>query len=152
MAVLHLMVGLPCSGKTTHARELEKECQALLLTPDAWHLQLFGNDTLAESHNRNHGIVESIMWSVAERALELGVNVILDYGFWAREERDGLRKKALDMGVECKIHYMDVSREELLIRLEKRNREAPPGTFTIPEFEMIRYMDLFQPPTADELL
>ena len=34
MATLHLMVGLPCSGKTTEARRLERELGALRLTPD----------------------------------------------------------------------------------------------------------------------
>ena len=34
MATLHLMVGLPCSGKTTLAKKLEVERAALRLTPD----------------------------------------------------------------------------------------------------------------------
>jgi predicted kinase len=34
MVTLHLMVGLPCSGKTTLARTLEHERSALRLTPD----------------------------------------------------------------------------------------------------------------------
>ena len=44
MATLHLMVGLPCSGKTTLARKLEHERSALRLTPDEWQLRLFGQD------------------------------------------------------------------------------------------------------------
>ncbi|MBV9304506.1 MAG: AAA family ATPase, partial [Acidobacteriaceae bacterium] len=32
MATLHLMIGLPCSGKTTYARQLAGETNALLLT------------------------------------------------------------------------------------------------------------------------
>ena len=34
MATLHLMVGLPCSGKTTLAQKLEHELPALRLTLD----------------------------------------------------------------------------------------------------------------------
>lgn len=30
---MYVMVGLPASGKTTRARQLEKDCQALRLTP-----------------------------------------------------------------------------------------------------------------------
>ena len=44
MATLHLMVGLPCSGKTTLAQKLERERSALRLTPDEWQVPLFGQD------------------------------------------------------------------------------------------------------------
>ncbi len=81
MAVLHLMVGLPCSGKTTEARRLEKEYHALRLTPDEWQIRLFGQDALDPSHDERHGAIEKIMWEVASRALSLGMDVILDFGF-----------------------------------------------------------------------
>jgi predicted kinase len=42
LATLHLVVGLPCSGKTKLARHLEQEVSALRLTPDEWHMRLFG--------------------------------------------------------------------------------------------------------------
>ena len=38
VATLHLMVGLPCSGKTTLAKQLEQERSALRLTPDEWQV------------------------------------------------------------------------------------------------------------------
>ena len=43
-ATLFLMVGLPGSGKTTRAKELERETGAIRFTPDEWHLFLFGDD------------------------------------------------------------------------------------------------------------
>jgi AAA domain len=39
---LYLLVGLPGSGKTTLARQLETERYALRLTPDEWMMPLFG--------------------------------------------------------------------------------------------------------------
>ena len=51
MATLHLMVGLPCSVKTTLARQLEQEVSALRLTPDEWHTRPFGYDVEEEEHN-----------------------------------------------------------------------------------------------------
>ncbi len=41
-SVLFMMVGLPGSGKTTKAKELEAEYNALRLTPDEWILSLYG--------------------------------------------------------------------------------------------------------------
>ena len=40
---LYVMVGLPASGKSTRARQIEEERQALRLTPDEWMIPLFGH-------------------------------------------------------------------------------------------------------------
>jgi len=80
MATLHLMIGLPGSGKTTRARELEREYHALRLTPDEWHLFLYGHDVDEAVHDMRHGKVKQVMWTVAARVLALGTDVILDFG------------------------------------------------------------------------
>lgn len=151
MAILHLMVGLPCSGKTTYAHKLEKECNALVLTPDVWHLKLFGDDVGEASHDTRHSNVEKIMWDVAERVLSLDRDVILDFGFWSKEEREDFRQRAKSLGVGFKLHYMDVPKEELFRRLEVRNRSLSDQTFVIPRAEMEKYIKVFQPPAASEL-
>ena len=69
MATLHLMVGLPCAGKTTLALTLEREHSAIRLTLDEWHLRLFGQDAEDPEHNARHSLIESLLWEVASRAL-----------------------------------------------------------------------------------
>ena len=105
MATLHLIVGLPCSGKTTLGRQLETQYSALRLTTDEWHIRLFGHDywdNMTESeeaaHDARHQTVEAIMWDVAARVLVLGVDVVLDFGCWVRRQRDEFRSKAEDLG------------------------------------------------------
>ena len=72
MALLHLMVGLPGSGKTTRARVLEAETGALRLTPDEWQTRLFADDMHHPEHDRRHGEIEAIMWEVANSVLRQG--------------------------------------------------------------------------------
>lgn len=152
MTTLHLMIGLPCSGKTTYAKKLARDTNALLLSLDSWHIQLFGDDTQDENHDTRHEIIETIMWDMANHVLKLGGNVVLDYGCWARAERDDYRERAQNLGVAFQLHYMDVPHEELYRRLEIRNSNLPAGTFTIPKTEMDRYITLFQPPVPEELV
>ena len=97
-------MGLPCSGKTTEARRIERELGALRLTPDEWQTALFGDDAFEPEHDARHSTVERLPWNIARRALELGVDVILDYGFWAREERDALRAQARALRLPRAFH------------------------------------------------
>ncbi len=151
MATLHLMVGLPCSGKTTYARQLARGVHALLLTLDVWHLTLFGDDVGHADHDERHGSIEKIMWDVAKHVLAMGGDVVLDFGCWARVERDDYRNRAKELGATFKLHYMDVPYAELYRRLAIRNRTPTEGVFVIPKAEMDKYIPLFQPPTEDEL-
>ena len=135
MATLHIMVGLPCSGKTTRAKQLEAELPALRLTPDEWHLRLFGQDAEAPEHDeapRRRG-----EHHVAGRpaGADPGGGCDLDFGFWSREERDGLRAQARALGVGFEMHYLALPEEELLRRLRARNRERG-SCFVIPERAM----------------
>lgn len=151
MATLHLMVGLPCSGKTTLARKLEREQSALRLTPDEWHIRLFGQDTEEPEHDARHSVIEAMLWTIARRALELGTNVILDFGFWAREEREDYRSRAKQLGASSEVHFLDVPADELLRRLAVRNSQPSPTSFSIPQAMMKPWIAFFQPPTPDEL-
>jgi len=152
VATLHLMVGLPFSGKTTLARKLERQRAALRLTTDEWHVRLFGQDAREPEHDARHSLIESMLWNVASRALELGTNVILDFGFWAREEREDFRSRAHKLGASSEVHFLDVSEAELLRRLEKRNSQPLQEYFYISAEMMKPWIAFFQRPTADELV
>ena len=156
MAILHLMVGLPGSGKTTEAKRLEKEYHALRLTPDEWHIYLFGNDFKNdghdEEHDERHTRVEALMWDTAEKVLRLGVDVILDFGCWAKEERDEFRRKAALAGAGFQIHYMSCPLEELWRRIQKRNDMAGNEVvFPISRENLELWNSFFEPPTEEEL-
>ncbi len=151
MPTLHLMVGLPCSGKTTLAKQLEQDLPALRLTIDDWHTRLFGNDAEHPEHDNRHTIIEAMLWNIAARALVLGISVILDFGLWARVEREDYRARAKELGAGSEIHFLDVPEPELWRRLKERNAHVSPGEFYIPETMFQRYLPVFQPPGPDEL-
>lgn len=151
MTTLYLMVGLPCSGKTTRARELENELSALRLTPDEWHVSLFGHDIFDPEHDKRHDLIESMLWQIAARVLSLGINIILDFGFWAKEEREHFRSQARRIGARSEIIFMDVEEEELMKRVRLRNENLSNTTHYIPEEKMKAWIQFFQKPEMDEL-
>lgn len=151
MATLYLICGLPGSGKTTLAKQLEKEHNALRLCPDEWIAQILADPDDRAEMDRSRDIVESIQWDVAKRSLLLGTNVILENGFWSCEERTGFRSEAQSLGARVELHYLKVDVNKLWRRLSKRNSELPPGTFRVEKEELEQWAKDFEPPSEDEM-
>lgn len=104
-----------------------------------------------KDHDARHDLVESLLWDVAARVLILGVDVILDFGFWGRSERDDFRSRASELGADIKIHFLDATDEMLIERLAARNAQLPEGTFRLSETNLKDYILLFEPPSQEEL-
>jgi|SRR6266404_3787152 len=147
MPTLHLICGLPGSGKTTLAKQLERDLPALRLAPDEWMARIVGDGF----DDAKRAAVEAVQWEIAARALSLGINVILENGFWTRRDRDDFRARAAAVGVAIKLHYLDVPRDELLRRLAERNATLPPDTFRVNETQLDLWSTWFEPPAPDEL-
>ncbi len=144
---LYLICGLPGSGKTTLAKQLEREQSALRLTPDEWMARIVGDGY----DEVKRAAVEAVQWDIAARVLHLGINVILDWGFWSRSERDDFRSRATMLGARTEIKFLDVPRDELWRRLALRNAALPPDMFHVDEAQLDVWLGLFEPPMAYEL-
>jgi predicted kinase len=145
-ARLILICGLPGSGKTTFAKELAPKVPAVRLSPDEWKHDL-GIDYYDEQRRVQ---LEARLWRLGQELLTLGQSVILENGFWAREERDELRLSARTLGVAVELHYLEVPVEELWRRLQLRNDEVRPGAVPIKREDLQRWALQFEAPDAAE--
>lgn len=145
------MVGLPCSGKTTLAKQLEIEQKAIRLTPDEWQRYLFGQDATHPEHDERHTKIEELLWSIAASALGIGTDVILDFGLWTKSERDDFRERAAALNATTVIHYLNVPHDKLFARLEIRNNGAPDEVTYIPPAMLKEWISIFEVPDDKEL-
>ena len=95
--------------------------------------------------------LEQRLWQLGQELLGLGQSVIMENGFWAREERDELRLVARGLGLAVELHYLAAPVEELWRRLEMRNERAEPGTAPIKRDDLERWASQFEAPDAAEL-
>jgi predicted kinase len=144
---LMLTCGLPGVGKTTLARQLADEQSALRLTKDEW-LSALGSSPWDEP---TRVLVEAALWQLAREVLLLGLSVVLDFGLWARSERDELRTAARGLGVGVELHHLDVPIDELWRRIDARNAAPPWDSSPISRSQLDEWAASFEAPDAAEL-
>ena len=68
-------------------RELEAAANAVRLTADEWIARLYPDDSEAAARDERRDRVEGLQWQFVERLLQIGTDVVLDWGLWTRTER-----------------------------------------------------------------
>jgi predicted kinase len=145
--ILFLIVGLPGAGKTRLAHHLAAEYRALRLTPDEWMIPLFGKP---EGDGRRDVLEGRLLWLALETAT-LGTSVVLDFGFWSRDERTAVRAIASEHGATARINYLPINRETQIARIAERLNRAPETTFPMTAADLDGFASTFEIPTLDEL-
>jgi predicted kinase len=95
--------------------------------------------------------VEQQLWSVAQETLSSGLSVVIDFGLWARVERDEMRSTARGLGVGVELHYLHAPAEELWRRVAARNSQPPWATAPITRTHMAEFAAFFEAPDEAEL-
>lgn len=144
---LILLCGLPGSGKTTLARHLAQAVPAVRLCPDEWMAGLSLDPYDEQARDR----LEQCLSSHAQELLALGRSVILEYGFWSRQERDEKRLAARALGVAVELHYLTAPLAELSARLTSRTAQGAWGTVAVTPAMLDEYAGIFEAPDDDEL-
>jgi predicted kinase len=93
------------------------------------------------------GKIEALQWRFAQDLLALGLTVIIEWGTWARAERDSLRMGARALGAAVELHYLDAPADVLFERIQRRGMEGPP----IERDALLRWCEAFQSPTPEEM-
>ena len=144
---LFLTVGLPGTGKTTEARRIEVERQALRLTKDEWMKALYGRANPESASD----VIEGRLVEIGLRALELGINVVVDFGLWGKDERSALRQAVVDVGAVVDMRYFELTPAEQRRRLDRRQAEQPHTTWPVSEEELTTWASRISIPTPGEL-
>ena len=149
MATAHLIHGFLGVGKTTFARQLEQNLPAIRFSHDEWMARFYGIDPPARlfpSYARNVTVQISLLWP---RCLELGVDVVLDLGFWTRQERDQARARAQSLGADVLLYQVTCLEEVARERLKARN-QSPDGDLLIADATYDLLKGRFEPLALDE--
>ncbi len=156
MSTVHLITGNVGAGKTTYAVALAERLGAVRFSTDEWMVTLFHPDMkdvmdlpwTLERIDR----IEDQVWTVVEQLAARGLDAVLDLGLSKKDHRDRQRARARALGIETKLHFLDVDLATRTSRVNERNAEKGESfAFEITP-EMIAFMEgWFERPEGDEL-
>lgn len=144
--MLHGFLGV---GKTTLAKILEREQNAIRFTHDEWMSRLYGEDPPTADFQEYAARIFAVMEGVWTRCLELGTSVVLDFGFWSRSEREHVRQLASRHVAESVLYRLTCREDVAWKRIERRNRGLAGSLYISPS----TYQSLkarFEPLEPDE--
>jgi predicted kinase len=96
--------------------------------------------------------LERQLWALTQELLAQGQSVILEWGHWARVERDEKRLGARALGVEVELHYLNAPLEELIERAERRSASGEWTASPITRAHLEQWATTFQAPDEEEIL
>lgn len=152
MAKAILLCGLICSGKTTYAKALRKERSALVLCVDDITLALgdaLRNETFDVAVERT----KTYLMQKSLEVLDLNIDVILDWGFWSRAERDAARAFYAARRIPCELHYLCTNSDTRRRNIDGRNasfRSKDTKSYFVDDGLLNKCDGLFEAPTSDE--
>jgi predicted kinase len=120
-STVHLLHGLPGCGKTRFARQLAVERPCVHLSHDEWVVSLFGPRPTPAQMEAAREPIHEMLWTCASRIVNAGSDVVLDFGFWTRRERDEARERAHRAGAAHLLYGFECYPQLAWERVKRRN-------------------------------
>jgi predicted kinase len=148
--IVYIICGFIGAGKTTFAKKLEEKTGAVRITKDEWLIRLVGNDPLIDRFEEYNNKFCELSRDVAFQLVEKGIDVIIDEGFWAKEQRVELRRRIESIGAKEVLYYVEAPIETIRGRVAGRNNNLTKDSFKISREMLDNYLKYWQPPSEDE--
>ena len=149
-ATVYLICGFIGAGKTTFAKMLEKKTGAVRIVKDEWSIRLIGNDPTIDGYEEWDHKICGLSRDVAFQLAEKGIDVIIDEGFWEKEQRDEMRRRADTIGAKAVMYYVETPIETIRERVVGRNNNLTKDSFKMSQEMLDKYLMYWQPPREDE--
>ncbi|MHC5905294.1 AAA family ATPase [Streptomyces sp. S6] len=150
--VVYLLVGLTGSGKTTYAQRKLEPVGVVRLSVDERVFERHGRYGVDYPEHEYFAREAPVVAEVRRELVELvkaGRSVVVDHGLWRRKEREDWKHLVRDAGGAVRLLYFPVAREELLRRLNERNRRDDANALTVTESAMDDFFARFDVPHGE---
>jgi predicted kinase len=145
------MCGKMASGKSTLARELAAQENAVLLVQDELLNHLFpGEITDISEFVKYSSRLKNALGPHICALLSKGISVVLDFPANTRAQRAWFRELFKRANAEHQLHYVDASDALCKRQLKGRSEDLPAGSRWTTDAEFETITAYFQPPSEEE--
>ena len=154
MAKLLCICGKIGCGKTYYANRLKEQEHAVILSTDEVTYDLTNNQQ-GDGYDEFAIRVNLYLRKKAVEIVNAGCTVILDWGFWTKENRKEIKRYGENNEVLVEMHYIDIDDKTWYENIEKRNNEVISGnggsSFYVNEGLLNKVSSLFEIPEKEEI-
>lgn len=153
MAKVILICGKICSGKTRYCGELIKTHNAVLLSCDEIESMIF-NNSLGSRHDETAALIRKYLYKKSLDIIGTGTDVILDWGFWKRSDREEASALYRSRNIPYEWHCIDISEEDWRKNIKARNEASKAGLTTdyyVDDGLLNKIGELFEAPQEEEI-
>jgi predicted kinase len=147
-----MMCGVCGSGKTTYAKQKEKQGYIRLsIDEEMWiNYGKHGVDYPVSEYDHLSEETEKKLRQKMIKLIKTGQNLVIDFSFWNKVNRDKYRKLILEAGGIPELVYMKADKEVLRKRIEARNQSIHANSpFVITDEILDHHYNGFQEPVGE---
>lgn len=149
-ATLFLLSGKIASGKSTLAKKLAAENNAILVSQDEWLSTLYpGEINTLEDYSKYFTRLAKAVEGIISDILKSGIPVVLDFPANTTKVRSWMSGIVSSSGCKHELHFLDIPDSVCLTRLKARN-EIGLHEYKVTEREFKQFSSYFVAPLPDE--
>jgi len=151
IGTLTFFCGKMGAGKSTKARQIAQEGNAVLLSEDEWLAALYPNKISSlNDYIEYSNLLKPQIKKLVQSILSAGTDVVMDFPANTLQQRDWFRSIFSEIDAPHDLVYIDLPNEICLKQIEKRRKEQPERATTDTADMFDQVTQYFMAPTAEE--
>ena len=154
MGKIIAICGKICCGKSYYSNKLKEEENAVILSCDEITSVLFDNN-LGDKHDEMSKRIWEYLLKKAVDIVKTDTNVILDWGFWSKNDRVYISQYFNSKDIVCEWHYINIDDNSWRKNIDERNKRVLDGVggndYYLDEGLMQKLLSKWQEPSREEI-
>lgn len=146
--------GKICCGKSYYSQQLKDKERAVILSCDELTSVLFDNN-LGDKHDEISKRIWEYLLKKTVDIINANGNVILDWGFWSKNDREFIKEYFKSKNIKCEWHYIDINEKSWQKNIKERNARVLAGNggsdYYLDEGLMKKLLTKWETPQQNEI-
>lgn len=154
MSKVITICGKICCGKTYYSNMIKQKNNAVIMSCDELTSIIFNNQ-LGDRHDE---MMIKVKYYLLQKTLEIvnaGIDVILDWGFWSKADRQYIKDYFKAKNIDVIMHYIDITDNTWSKNIMERNNRILNGedksNYYLDDGLINKLQSLWETPSKDEI-